>query len=146
MENDKQEKAAFFAQYWGQNVHRYPDHINVHTFDVNGNCGIDDYLELLPLSAITDDHAIEVAQRLCPYMIVKDAYFTDGKIPKLWFKAKGRWGGAKFVSRSEFVGSIWNNARCADYLRKNGFLIQYDNYTPQQLLDMGWAKLKSNNQ
>lgn len=142
MTQEQQDKQAFFAQYWGLPIQNYR---MKYSNKRNMPAGVNSmgHLLLKPLSAITDEDAIELAQRLCPYMTVKAAHITWSNNPKLWFKAKGSWANAKFVTRSEFVDWLWTNTRCADYLRRNGFLIQYDNYTEQQLLDMGWAKLKT---
>lgn len=69
MENTIENKARFFAQYWGQEIFRYVDKLNKLESDVLRNIGHDynklntsGFLELKNLSDITDEDAIEVAK------------------------------------------------------------------------------------
>jgi len=65
MENNLENKARFFAQYWGQKVlwsFLYSGMKKCESFFLHKeNISINDYLLLTPLSAITYEDAIEVA-------------------------------------------------------------------------------------
>lgn len=76
MENNIQNKAKFFAQYWGQHILRFslvdvnspnskPTDVVLPTWvsykEYNYWSVLNGYLELKPLSSITDEDAIEVA-------------------------------------------------------------------------------------
>jgi hypothetical protein len=148
MNNDKkleQDKQAFFAQYWGQNVFCIKTHfitdevpfnesgieIDQHIFPIKldrkvyGNVESRDYyLELTDLRNITDDHAIEVV-----YMI--------------WPKDRGGRVDLEFA-KGPLLGAWATRRDVADFLRRNGYLLPYAGYTTDQILSMGWVKLKTN--
>ena len=73
-ENTLENKAKFFAQYWGQNITLYTGHLNISRFfgkvdyevlrsTLEGD-SIGFHLELKPLSQISDEDAIEIV-KLC---------------------------------------------------------------------------------
>lgn len=161
MEN---EKAAYFAQYWKQPVQRYNnDH---YIKEVNGF--IDDtllkgdYLLLTPLSAITDEDAIEVAKMYhpgndrCTILRKQDFIFTidvDSSSSvefsleiELDFsrtfqhsylsKIHGRTYGGEFPDRSFLCIS--------DFLRSKGYALPWRQYSVEQLIEMGWLQLTNN--
>lgn len=137
MENTLENKAKFFAQYWGQNILRYHN-AGVHTIvDENvlnpkKNNIKHSWLELTPLSAISDEDAIEVAL-LC--------------------------GGANSVSHGKEIlkavfGNHFNNRYSSnppagyytdiiDFVRSKGYAVPYLNLTVNQMIEYGWVKLKN---
>lgn len=108
------QKAKFFAQYWGQKV--MCSEVESKPFEVNENnlhrwipeC----YLELTPLSQITDED-IDVIDM--PYISIKDHLFND------------------IISQFE-----------ADYLRSKGYAVPWRDLSVDDLVKFGWVKLKDN--
>lgn len=128
MENNKENKARFFAQYWGQYVLRFPNNddylkiIDWFNF-VNG------YLELTSISKITDYDASNIAE-LSDIMI-------------------GNHKDDNYESLKDFKIAIINfydlknlPYTAADYLRKKGYAVPYDDLSVEQLIEYGWIKLK----
>lgn len=137
MENTIENKARFFAQYLDQRI-----------FFINGwnRCAmINDaykllkeefkylkksYLELTPLSQITDKHAIEIAKM-----------FGGTKL-----SIKGNF--IQVIRVDDLVITYWitdsNNLpiKLIDYLRYYGYAIPYLDLTIEDLLEYGWIKLK----
>lgn len=72
MENNLENKAKFFAQYWGQEVFIEPNYDNSNKLKVIYDVHIDDYVLLKPLSSITDEHAVAIAKSICSYFSLND--------------------------------------------------------------------------
>lgn len=119
-------KQNFFAQYWGQRVWRRIHtngekvllYVNANTlYHKDGNIG-DDYLELKPLSSITDeDHEIITE--------IKNSKNLIGSIPK------------------NNINATYLIQEQVDYLRSKGYAVPYMGLSVEQLQEYGWIKLKS---
>lgn len=138
MKQSLQDKAAFFAQYWGQKIRKWdgmPSYTGLVSstymtkYATNG-C----YLELIPISSITDEDAIEVAKMI----------FSN---TALHTPDRGKWYVRVMIeSKKEHHGLYWSFEKVCntvDYLRSREYLLPFRQYTTQQLLDMGWAKIKT---
>lgn len=136
-QQDKQaeDREAFYMQYFGQFVLTAIDR------DINKiGCGVsiynmsllldgtfsNHYLELKPLSAITDEDALEVAR------ILDINHSGAVEDVKEWLN-----DGHGF-SR---IKHKWECLEIFDYLRSLGYLLPFRQFSTQQLLDMGWAKI-----
>lgn len=146
-QQDKQaeDREAFYMQYFEQFVLTAIDR------DINKiGCGVsiynmsllldgtfsDHYLELKPLSAITDEDAIEVAKLIG---IDNSIMLYQKKIDyvKNWLVDRN-------LNTTHVGGdSPLRILSIMDFLRSRGYLLPFRQYTTQQLLDMGWAKLKA---
>lgn len=154
MKQSLQDKAAFFAQYWGQRIRKWdgmPNYMGLVSSTYMTKYATEGcYLELTPLSDITDEDAIEVAK----IMGVKNSdFFTDqfsrfrdkdelnyalvGKSYMEYFLEENKWKAKSvwYISQLSIVKSF-------DHLRSRGYLLPFRQYSTQQLLDMGWVKIK----
>lgn len=144
MTQEQQDKQAFFGLYVWREVFlapgedKYPmllkgtsDYgfqaedtgIKLSSFYSHG------HLLLKPLSAITDEDAIEVCE-------IFGAYYPSVE--------NGR-AIVMNIDESDELESIVaiRYIEIIDYLRSRGYLLPFRQYTTQQLLDMGWAKIKN---
>lgn len=159
MENTLENKAKFFAQYWGQliigDVNNagekviYPvEKSNMYRFE-------ETRLELKPISSITDEDAIEVAKIVLNYYksdktieIPINSKFVVNKIHKdidVWFRdllinIHTTTSTTSFViDNKEFLSSPID---VYDYLRSKGYALPWMGLTVEQLIEYGWIKLK----
>lgn len=130
-QNTPENKAKFFALYWGQkvlvldglasNVDSWIDGNNIKSFT----------LKLKPLSAISDEDAIEVA-RIAGYNIIRSNIVELGK--SIVMDICSGIGG----------GSIrWNESlSITDFLRSKGYLLGWMDLTTEDILAYGWVRLE----
>lgn len=132
-QNTIENKARFHALYWGQKVFVFNDEGQYKpgvTYEVDGSSDEHTFLELRSLPDITDEEATAVA--------------------KIWEDSE------KIISPEEYDG--WTKEvildaipemenvmllRAADYLRSRGFLLPYLDLSIEQILEYGWARIKS---
>ena len=148
MENTLENKAKFFAQYWGQHVLYFSSDflrkIDNLTLDSIEN---DDYLELKPLSQISDEDVIQ------GIMITYNKTYEDlGEILEVEHYdtfsniTTTRAGENLKISRSIHH---WNGNRKigsmeCEYLRSKGYALPYMDLSVEDLVEYGWVKLKEN--
>ena len=144
-ENTLENKAKFFAQYWGQHLiimGSFLRKIDNLTLDSIEN---DDLLELKPLSQISDEDVIQGITYL--YNITREAlgeileikhYDTFSSITTIGigcnFKTSRsihHWRGTKKIGSFE-----------ADYFRSKGYALHYMDLSVKDLIEYGWVKLK----
>lgn len=129
---NKEKKERFFAQYWGQRVKASPESNGWTVGITNIGCSPlrDCWLELTPLSMITDEDAIEVGKimnlsHLQPKstlnVLVRD--ILSGRIDK-----KGN-------------TLLW--LRIYDYLRSKGYVLPWMGISVEEQIEAGWVKLKT---
>ena len=123
MENTLENKEKFVAQYWGQKVGMVFDtdwdkHLS---YGIGTNCLVYqvDYLELKPLSSISDEDAIEVS-KLC-------VNGDDKRIENI-----------KVYARIYALQSALIN----DFLRSRGYALPWMGLSVEKLIKYGWIKLK----
>jgi len=151
MENTAENKFKYFAQHYGQRVLVTPSEMKVK---VNSNSLIDSivnlgFLELTPLSDITDEDAIEVAKMSgYDFLTVIDRQPSGDVIlkPTKEYCKKNQWESnqtiqfysetIQFYSETSKViydnGESWDDnwnfdlgLKVYDYLRKHGYAIPY---------------------
>lgn len=119
MENTLENKARFFAQYFGQKVLKIID--NETPFLVSGDGSrkrlLLAYLELTPLSQISDEDRHEVSGDLAMSINEYGCEYS--------FEGLVEWG-------------IYD----ADYLRSKGYALPYMGLSVEDLVNRGWVKLK----
>ena len=157
-QNTLENKAKFFSQYFSQHVLYFSSDflrkIDNLTLDSIEN---DDFLELKPLSQISNDDAIEVAKLVSPML----------------FEGRGKNGG-HYIDKSEIgLYSVKHDGKTlmvdidldgyvfeydeideykrpsrsligTDYLRSKGYALPYMDLSVEDLIDYGWVKLKEN--
>ena len=145
-QNTLENKAKFFAQYFGQHILYFSSDflrkIDNLTLDSIEN---DDFLELKPLSHISDEDVIQGITYL--YNITREAlgeileikhYCTFSSITTIEigcnFKTSRsihHWSGTKKIGSFE-----------ADYFRSKGYALHYMDLSVEDLVEYGWVKLK----
>ena len=155
-QNTLENKTKFFAQYWGQDVlcrvifGKNKNEIIMHNTPCsNLKLGeiIDSYLELKPLSQISDEDVIQgitylynkTYEDLGEILEVKH-YCTFSSITTIEigcnFKTSRsihHWSGTKKIGSFE-----------ADYFRSKGYALSYMDLSVEDLVEYGWVKLKEN--
>ena len=137
MENNLENKARFFALYWGQSLIMMPNigmYQKIPIHHVNLNYIQDCILELTPLSDITDEDAIEV------YDLV---YVSD-------FKPKFKIGEIKETLLKNFHEEFTDFSPkdfllIFDNLRSKGYALPWMGLSVEKLIEYGWVKLKTLN-
>ena len=124
LENTLENKAKFFAQYWGQYVLYFTSDflrkIDNLTLDSVEN---DDYLELKPLSQISD----EDASKVCDLIFITNNNLNIQQIKQIVILIES---------------NNWNNYKIFDYLRSKGYALPWMDLSVEDLVEYGWIKLK----
>jgi hypothetical protein len=111
-----EEKQAFYAQYWGQNVAKYRQvKLNYLINDVN--ISVTGFLELRTIEMLTDDEINVMQGRSVEHKISTDL-------------------------RSFVINDSFRLTVNADYLRSIGVLVGFRNFTPEMLIAEGVVKIK----
>ena len=143
MKNTLENKAKFFVQYWGQYVLYFTSDflrkIDNLTLDSVEN---DDFLELKPLSQISDEDAIELMRLKIESKGVVDIETIEIENKTLdgyTFIVKYKnWG-------DERVGFIFNGhtnpLSFYDFLRSKGYALPWMDLSVEDLIEYGWVKL-----
>lgn len=155
MENTLENKAKFFAQYWGQEILKYENSdgdkfwdkqiypVDGHNITCNGM-----QANLRPLSSITDEEAIAVAKKIGlakasvverdnqVVFLVDDSYtvgfFSTGIITMY----KGLPPNNK---------PYWNDiSRLYDELRSRSFALPFHDLSVEQQIEYGWITINLN--
>ena len=123
-QNTLENKARFFAQYFGQHVLYFSSDflrkIDNLTLDSIEN---DDFLELKPLSQISDEDAVEISKFYPSF-------------------------GSDIRNAVKELFQEWNvlelSIETGDYLRSKGYALSYIDLSVKDLVEYGWVKLKEN--
>lgn len=136
MENTLENKAKFFAQYWGQEVLiANPDNNQTIPFNninpwIYHNTDIA-WLELKPLSSITDDELGTIARFY--NRTATNVYIDQDQLTFDYYHG----------DETHSAAVELNSGYCLDFLRSNGFAMEWMGLTVGQLQEYGWIKLKS---
>jgi len=139
MENTLENKAKFFAQYWGT------DYIYKNEWGTfKGNMSEKDsiynfanqitsaYLELTPLSMISDEDAIEVAN-------------MDNQ--HYWVAITNHWNGKHISELVDMVKDRMSDCimfrDVSEYLRSKGYALPFMGLSVEKQIEYGWVKLKN---
>ena len=148
LSNTLENKAKFFAQYWGQKVFKETKFHNSPLCNINStfiDSAKDWHLELKPLSNISDEDAIEVAKILHEVEGNFEIVYNADDLTSV--SAFGR------LCYSDTIDIFWNgNLRydiassiqilnAYDYLHSKGYALPWMNLEVQDLIDYGWVTL-----
>ena len=146
MENTLENKAKFFAQYYGQNlIHSsFTNEIN----EVNGflgNLNKNYWLELKPLSQITNEDACELYRTYDngftnEYLKYKGVHEDEF----LWFTSTYE-NGETYNYYIDLINLRKLTLNAVDYLRSKGYALPYNGLSVEKLVEYGWVKLKEYN-
>lgn len=139
-QEQQKDKRAFFAQYWGQDVLIEPDFIPFDEIIPIILMGVDldtlsdcDFLILRSISQITDEEAIDI-QKILRLEDTQAGFETDKEQIKNHLK-----NGIEGIFLIDFYGYSFE---VIDYLRSIGILIPFRGYSVEQIIEMGWAKVR----
>ena len=150
MENTLENKAKFFAQYWCQKIICFPHNKNPIRYDnpnklLAGTFERNAYLQLKPLSQISDEEAIELMRLKIESKGVVDIETIEIENKTL--------DGYTFIVKyknwdDERVGFIFkghtNPLSFYDFLRSKGYALPWMDLSVEDLIEYGWVKLKEN--
>jgi hypothetical protein len=126
-EINNENKAKFFALYYGQNVlHDYSKNGDLNTYKIEYLDGDREYqwLGLKPLSKISDEDAIDLGYKQCDDQL----NFNYGMSPSGCFLDE-------MGDMDEFLSSD------ADYLRSRGYALPWMGISVEDQIEAGWVKL-----
>lgn len=153
MENTLENKAKLFAQYWGQEVVRntlfnFTDAIEVSSASFNIEALPYLFLELKPISSISDEDLIQLVDIPKGWDVFKIYHTTrDGysavKIRRLYDDNELKFNddGYKYEMKTLSVGL----STTVDYLRSRGYALPWMGLSVEELVNIGWVKLKGEN-
>lgn len=145
LENTLENKAKFFAQYWGQHLIIMGSFLRIIDHLTLGNIENDDILQLKPLSQISDEDVIQgimitynkTYEYLGEILEVKH-YNTFSSITTTragenfkTFRSFHHWNGNRKIGSME-----------CDYLRSKGYALPWMDLSVEDLVEYGWVKLK----
>lgn len=172
MKNTLENKAKFFAQYWGQEVYGWHDG-NTTNFQ-SLNITEDEFLILKPLSSISDEDAIKVAElahqlkggfkfvrkrdnhdiflekqtHSSIFYGVRIGLFYHGDI-SAWVRFE-KTKDDKASQHDVNIGKINVSDQrpipyiaIVDYLRSKGYALPWNGITVEEQIELGWIKLKN---
>lgn len=151
-ENTPENKAAFFAHYYGQGVmlSQYSAIINNSPLDpawaIRASTlekwpTVDNSILLLkPLSQITDEDAIEVAKICSHYFPINEDVECEVFINSFGRKVVS-WG--KSYKEKFLVEHAKDTAQGADFLRSKGYLLPWRDLSVEEIISYGWAKYEA---
>lgn len=129
-----EDKARFSALYWGQEVLFNTLTKSTYTIDVNKSLGLSQtHLQLTSLQNITDEHAKACMKELYPaasknlIAALSESLISNCQNGKL-FEA--------------YCYSFQEQITILDFLRKHGYLVPFDKYSCEEIIEMGWAKIR----
>jgi len=130
-------KSRFFAQYWKQNVlreNRQGFEFALDTVGTQDNelvCFKDSYLQLKPLSKITDEDA-EKLQYTLINVVGLDGLIRQNSVDLV----------KEVVSNYEKVDCLFMlPSSFADLARELGYAIDWNNYKVSEQVELGWVQL-----
>ena len=123
--NETAVKCRFFAQYYGVRVfqneankpHNLPNYSYPLTIEKNFTHSLYEFLELKPISKITNEDAISMYRGLGRNYESANQFLED-------YKSIG------FLEQGE-----------VDFLRSNGYAVPFMNYSVDDLVSFGWVRL-----
>lgn len=156
MENNLENKARFFALYWGQKCAfmRRPHEPEYLEKVSDYSIAWVSYLELKPLSSISDFHSIEVAKIICPEMFL-NADSDPIRIERntdwltVWRRRNIYSVDIDYLGYTtcqnedtEYKRNSIGTTQAIDYLRSKGYALPWMGLSIEKQIEYGWIKLK----
>ena len=133
MENTLENKAKFFAHYWNQKVLNFNNSsaIHNHIYEVQGDMDQYMFLELKPLSLITDEDAEEIRKLQFHFPCEVSISFDLTDEFAVCIQSK--------------LNDIYEvvNINSIDYLRSKGYALPWMGLSVETIEKYGWIKLKT---
>lgn len=168
MENTLENKEKFFSQYWGQKV-AYHDKMN-NWYVGKGVLNLDmiEYLELTPLSKVTDEDAIKVAsivlgKEIKPIELInwdwryniivnREKSIQEENVEiEMYVAITYDTGEIRFIWDYKHKNGVGqqdrhcpNSVSAYDYLRSKGYAVPYNGVSVEKQIEYGWINLKTN--
>ena len=147
MENNLDNKARFFALYYGQKVlcirksNEPKLYVGFDDFTPKEKLQTD-YLELKPLSSITDEDALPLAKAFAPLEIIKEAKIDRSRHHYTLIRvSRGNWPTSKYTTKSEYLDHTPAYSVCSDYLRSKGYALPFMGLSVEKQIEYNWIKL-----
>ena len=143
MENNLENKSKFFSQYWGQQCFVEPS-FNDYTTALMGvdlDSLSDGYLFLTPLSKITDEDAIEVANVV--FNGLQPSYAKIIGLEIMFYHFKGtKQSGIQINDKIEIDTMTTHNMIVVyQYLQSKGYALPFHDLSVDDLVGYGWVVL-----
>lgn len=137
----KDDKAKFFACYWGQQVLRIADDLPLQIINHVG-IYLNGYLELTPLSQITDEHAIELCAKL--FKLSTLSQYVNSSAQKICYSTR------ELRDNDYLFDWVYLNGEegyksvliAIDFLREKSYALPWLNYSVEEQISNGWVRLK----
>lgn len=133
-QNTLENKARFFAQYWGVKCLKNEllnELIPAQKVDKSNCNGLpQQFLELMPLSQISDEDVIEITKLTHGSKFLEQVFTA---LPK-----------DKVTKYIRHITDGLKNYSKFDYLRSKGYALPYMDLSVEDLIEHGWVKLKEN--
>lgn len=151
MENTIKNKKRFFAQYETQEIAKSSKSAIPHIVSAYFAMG-HHYLELKPLSTITDEDAKEISPMKTmvlddenKYIITSVSYFERIQSLTVYFKYKDNEtpDDDEGFGHSSFTIFPFQSQYIVDYLRSKGYALPWMGLSVEKLVEYGWIKLKN---
>jgi hypothetical protein len=147
MENTVENKAKFFAQYYGQTIIRNHSGFGgkFKVTDLHFQDDAEYYLELKSLADITDEDAIEVAK------LNKSVNWNTGRKEEVF---KNPFGDTVVSNGSGLVQKYGQTLvtkisvltfEQVDLLRSKGYALPFNGLSVEEQISRGWVRIKSKN-
>lgn len=164
-EINSENKARFFALYWGQEVlqdYGRKGNVNTYTIEYLDGDRSNQWIILKPLSKISDEDAVEVAKIMAASSSVYFAYEkTEWGVDRknatgrqVWVYEKNKSNNNSIaVCYINFSGSVYFNTENGvrlftddlsvyDYLRSRGYALPWMGISVEKQIEAGWVKLE----
>lgn len=163
---EQQKKVVFFAQYYGQELitHQNYEDKNWPLSKCYPELGKGNFVLLLtPLSMITDEQALSIAQKALFHTSIEDwnnqdVYIGEGDSDNVGNHSlevgMRCWKGlltinseTGFISLEDEEGEsaqIYSHSIIVDHLRKIGVAFNFDGISVEEQISRGWIKLRNN--
>ena len=130
-ENTLENKAKFFAQYWGQHLIIMGSFLRIIDHVTLCNIENDDILQLKPLSKISDEYCILIFNKFFPNAI---KYSNAEKIYDIKSSIKSNFSEDVIIDE-DFIFYT-------DFMRSKGYALPYIDLSVEDLIEYGWIKLE----
>lgn len=134
------QKAKFFAQYWGCNV-LYVGGVGFQRVGF-GRWNLrhpDFFIELTPLSQISDEDLLKISRM---NFLNSDIRNVGANEFSFWYDVRGANKG-RWFHKSDYWGNL--NTQQSDYLRSKGYALPWLGISVEEQIRRGWVKLKIEN-
>ena len=121
---EQEQKARFFAQYYGQQVYVHNltnSEEKIEERHLSPGYVKNGYLLLTPLSAITPEHDIELLNIIAT---ISSDNFLNG------------------ILGGNYTKNVSMASEAIDYLRSKGYALPFMGHTVEEMESKGWLKLK----